>query len=98
MKIRRSLFWLVGVMAVTIVVLLWFGRKRQPEIPPTESIETNVAPQVTSVLSAPARMSSDSNTPQATRDGALSSASRFTSFGPACLSLVVDMAARAHYG
>lgn len=46
MKIRRSVFGLVVIIAVLIALVLWFGKRKPGETPPPVSPETNVAPDV----------------------------------------------------
>ena len=44
MKIRRSIFWFVVIVAVLIALVLWHGRKKPVETPPATAVETNAAP------------------------------------------------------
>lgn len=44
MKIRRSIFLFIVIMAALIALVLWFGKKKPVETPPIISVETNAAP------------------------------------------------------
>lgn len=54
MKIRRSIFLFVAVVAVLIALVLWYGKKQPVETPPPTSIETNTVSSAASTPSAPA--------------------------------------------
>jgi hypothetical protein len=53
MKIRRSIFWFIVVVAALIALVLWHGKEQPVETPPTASVEANVAPPTTIAPSLP---------------------------------------------
>lgn len=63
MKIRRSIFWFIVVMAALIMLVLWHEKKQSVETPPTTSVETNVAPPAATATSQPVRAPVPMNAP-----------------------------------
>jgi hypothetical protein len=59
MKIRRSLFWFIIVIAVLIAFTLWFSKKRPAETSPIVSTETN-APSATTINNGPVHTNAQS--------------------------------------
>ncbi len=70
MKIRRSIFWFVALVAVLMAVALWFGTKKPVETPLSASIETNVAPPANAAPGPQANAPSHTNAPAAKMTGA----------------------------
>jgi hypothetical protein len=68
MKIQRSIFWFVAVIAVLAVLVLWFANRKPVEPPETVSVETNVPSPVNVAASNPqANAPSHINAPAAQR-------------------------------
>jgi hypothetical protein len=65
MKIRRSVFWFVIAVAVLIMLVLWLGKKKPTEAPPTASVETNTALTTSTVSSVPVNAPARTNAPPA---------------------------------
>jgi len=65
MKIRRSIFWFVAIVAVLIALALWLGKKKPTETPLVVSPATNVAPPAVTAASLSASAPVHSNAPVA---------------------------------
>lgn len=61
MKIRRSIFGFVVIVAVLVALVLWFGKRKPGETPLAVSTETNVAPTAVATPSLPASVSIQTN-------------------------------------
>jgi hypothetical protein len=61
MKIQRSIFWFVIIGVVLIAAVLWFGKKKPVETPPTVSVETNAAQSATIAPGPPANAPAQTN-------------------------------------
>ena len=53
MKIQRSIFWFVVIIAVLIALVMWLGKKKHAEMPPIGSVETNAVPPTATTPSQP---------------------------------------------
>lgn len=65
MKIRRSIFGFIAIVAVLIALVLWFGKKQPVETSLTVSPATNVAPPVAITPSTPANVPVHTSAPPA---------------------------------
>jgi hypothetical protein len=65
MKMRRSVFWFIIVMAALIALVLWHGKKKPGQPPPTAAVETNATPTAATVPSQPVSVPVHMNTPSA---------------------------------
>jgi hypothetical protein len=63
MKIRRSIIWLVAIVAVLIALALWFGKKQSVETPLAVSTATNIAPLAATASSPPVSAPARTNVP-----------------------------------
>ncbi|MGA2178842.1 MAG: hypothetical protein ABSH15_04590 [Verrucomicrobiota bacterium] len=61
MKIQRSIFWFVAIVAALIMLVLWFGKKQ----PVTSSAETNATPPLATTPGQPVSAPVHTNTPPA---------------------------------
>jgi hypothetical protein len=65
MKIRRSIFWFIAIVAVLIAAVFWFGRKPSAGTSPVVSSATNVAPPTATIPSVSANVPIHTNAPPA---------------------------------
>ena len=63
MKMRRSNFWFIMVMAALIALVLWHGKKQPTRTPPLASVETNAPPAATAKSPATTNSPVHSNAP-----------------------------------
>jgi hypothetical protein len=63
MKIRRSIFVFIAVVAVLIALVLWHGKKQSVETPVATSTETNAALTATTTTAPPAQAAANAVAP-----------------------------------